>query len=532
MARSDDVGGSGNSGPPAFWLTSGTAFGPAANVVPFQGDFNGDGLTDLAYYNLSTATWYMDESKQGVVTSFPLGNAANTNVPVVGYFDPNLPEEAAIYTIVNGQGTWSINTANAGVRTVAFGSAGDIPVPGDYTGVGYDEVAVYRPSTGQFFVLIPTPGGAKTEIVSLPAGTPDLSSLVPVPGNYDPYDSTATTFTGTLTAGSPSVTNLTSMAGLVVGQAVTGAGIPAGTTIQIINGSNGTVTLSANVTASGPESLTASGYVENTEPAWFDPKTGAYTIQGPNGAYTVSNGFQQGDIPVPADYAGKGSTQPVVFRPSTGQFIASSGTGGTVIATFAQASGNVPLAAPLSYRTPADPPATTSTSTGTTGTSTGTTSTSTGSSGSSGSGSTSTSVGTTGSSTGSGSGTTSGVTTGTGTSTSTGTSSSSGGTSGTQPAQLPTSSGTTTKSHKVVHKKAVPHPKPVVHAKKPVKPTTKKAAAHPKPKPQVHVVKHAAPKVTKVSTSSTSAEKRAHVVDLALQDIHVNLLKSSSTEGV
>ena len=45
-----------------------------ASVVPFQGDFDGDGLTDLAYYNLSTATWTLDDSStyaaQGAVT-FP-----------------------------------------------------------------------------------------------------------------------------------------------------------------------------------------------------------------------------------------------------------------------------------------------------------------------------------------------------------------------------------------------------------------------------------------------------------------------------
>ena len=57
---------------------------------------------------------------------------------------------------------------------------------------------------------------------------------------------------------------------------------------------------------SGLQSFTASEWVENTEAAWYDPKTGAYTIQGPNGAYTVSSGFQAGDIPVPADYAGNG----------------------------------------------------------------------------------------------------------------------------------------------------------------------------------------------------------------------------------
>jgi hypothetical protein len=74
-----------------------------------------------------------------------------------------------------------------------------------------------------------------------------------------------------------------------------------------------------------------------------------------------------------------------------------------------------------------------------------------------------------------------------------------------------------------------PAPKPS-HAKKPVKHVTKKATPHAKPKPkvQVHVVSHPAHKVVKVSTSSAAAQKHAHVVDLALQDIHVNLLRKKS----
>jgi hypothetical protein len=40
------------------------------------------------------------------------------------------------------------------------------------------------------------------------------------------------------------------------------------------------------------------------------------------------------------------------------------------------------------------------------------------------------------------------------------------------------------------------------------------------------------PKVTKAITSSasSSAQSRAHVIDLALEDIHVNLLRSSSAK--
>ena len=87
----------------------------------------------------------------------------------------------------------------------------------------------------------------------------------------------------------------------------------------------------------------------------YDPVTGVFTILGPGSTtYTVS-GFLPGDIPAPADYLGNGSTQPVVFRPTTGQFV---GAGGAIIATFGQ-SGDIPLAAPLSYRMPSSDPPTT-----------------------------------------------------------------------------------------------------------------------------------------------------------------------------
>jgi hypothetical protein len=83
----------------------------------------------------------------------------------------------------------------------------------------------------------------------------------------------------------------------------------------------------------------------------------------------------------------------------------------------------------------------------------------------------------------------------------------------------------------VTHKKKVAHPAPKPsHAKKPAVHVTKKAAAHAKPKPKVavHVVNHSAKNVVKVSTASTSAQKHAHIVDLALQDLHVNLLRKTS----
>ena len=190
--------------PAPFWFTSGTAFGPS-NATPFQGDFDGDGYTDLAYYLPSTATWYMDDSQSNIITSFTLGTP-NVSMPVVGYFNASGPEEAAVFT----NGVWTI----ANGRNVTFGQAGDIPVPGDYTGVGFDELAVYRPSTGQFLVQVP--GTTTPDVISIPGiggGTPD----VPVPGNYNPYKSTPTVLTGALASGS-AVVGISNTTGLIVGK--------------------------------------------------------------------------------------------------------------------------------------------------------------------------------------------------------------------------------------------------------------------------------------------------------------------------
>ena len=336
----------GNTSPPSNTLT--------VTIVSVASDYNGDGYSDPALYSRNTTTnqgqWLVQattppagasssnlvhersrlrpgqrcsipgrlrrrrQDRPGVlpaqhcnleggrfacvgISSFTLGTP-NSSIPVVGYFDANGPDEMAVFTIVNGQGVWSIASAIS-PRTVTFGQTGDIPEPGNYDGLGYDQIAVYRPSTGQFLVLEPN---GTTETLNLGVGgSADLSSLVPVPGAYDNQ---------------------------------------------------------AYFTSNQPQ---------RTEAAVYDPIAGVFTILGPGSStYTVS-GFLPGDIPAPADYLGNGSTQPVVFRPSTGQFI---GAGGAIIATFGQ-SGDIPLAAPLSYRMPSsDPPIDRDryTGTGTTGT--------------------------------------------------------------------------------------------------------------------------------------------------------------------
>lgn len=66
-------------------------------------------------------------------------------------------------------------------------------------------------------------------------------------GNYD-----AGTFAGTLTSGSPTITLATVPADMVANGDLSGTGIPAGTTILSFNAGLGTVTMSANASASVP----------------------------------------------------------------------------------------------------------------------------------------------------------------------------------------------------------------------------------------------------------------------------------------
>ncbi len=62
-------------------------------------------------------------------------------------------------------------------------------------------------------------------------------------------DTIASTFTGDLTSGSTTIANVSSESGLVVGQSITGAGIPAGTTIATVGTTTLTLSQAATATA-------------------------------------------------------------------------------------------------------------------------------------------------------------------------------------------------------------------------------------------------------------------------------------------
>ncbi len=59
-----------------------------------------------------------------------------------------------------------------------FGNSADKAVPGDYTGDGKSDVAIWRPSTGEWFIL----RSEDATFYSFPFGA---NGDAPVPGDYD-----------------------------------------------------------------------------------------------------------------------------------------------------------------------------------------------------------------------------------------------------------------------------------------------------------------------------------------------------------
>ena len=224
--------------------------------------------------------------------------------PVPGTYLNNGKTDVAVYRASTGQ--WFIDGDS---QPISFGGAGmDVPEPGNYTGVGHDEIAVYRPSTAQWFVLQPNGVGEKLATFG-GAGMDD-----PVPGDYDNLGHTE------VAVYRPSTAQWFVLGANGVGRKLVTFGAP-------------------NTDEAVPGDYDGVGY---TEPAVYRPSTGQWFVYGPNGGHLIATMGGPNDIPMPGDYDGVGHDEPAVYRPSTGQWFID-GPNGVRVVSFGVGNLDLPI---------------------------------------------------------------------------------------------------------------------------------------------------------------------------------------------
>jgi beta-glucosidase-like glycosyl hydrolase len=203
-------------------------------------------------------------------------------------------------------GTWFLLD---GRRTVQWGNTGDIPVPGDYNGDGRADLAVWRPSTGAWYVRgLPTVLWGRAGDIPVPAdyngdGRADLAVWRPSTGTWFLLDGRRTVQWGR--AGDipvPADYDGDGRADLAVWRPANGYWYVRGLeTVQW--GTNQAIPVPGDYTGDGRTDLTV-----------WRPATGYWFVRG---TPTVIWG-RPGDIPVPGDYNKDGRTDRTVWRPSSG----------------------------------------------------------------------------------------------------------------------------------------------------------------------------------------------------------------------
>jgi hypothetical protein len=146
--------------------------------VPVPGNYDNVGHAELALYRPSTGQWFISDAAANPssvtrVITFGLGG---NYVPVPGAYDAtagNPSIELAVFNTATGR--WFVD--DTAQRSYQF-NPGDIPAPGDYLGTGVTEPAVYRPSTDQWWVVLP---GATTPTL---LGTFGTQNDIPIDAPY------------------------------------------------------------------------------------------------------------------------------------------------------------------------------------------------------------------------------------------------------------------------------------------------------------------------------------------------------------
>jgi FG-GAP-like repeat len=117
-------------------------------------DFDATGNTDYSFWNPATGDWswranpYDNETNQSETVNWGLGSLGD--IPAPGDYDGDGITDRAVFR--SSTGYWYVRRSSDLVWfTLPFGSPGDIPVAADYDGDTITDIAVWRPSDGNWY---------------------------------------------------------------------------------------------------------------------------------------------------------------------------------------------------------------------------------------------------------------------------------------------------------------------------------------------------------------------------------------------
>lgn len=155
------------------------------SVYPLAGDWNGDGVDTLGWFDLDTGTWYLRNANApgGADLQFVFG-AGTGRFPVVGDWDGDGIDTAGLYYPATGQ--WLLrnrNSAGPPDATIQYGApnVAQVPVAGDWNGDGIDTIGIFYTGTAVWDLRNSNSGGAPHIKVVYGA----TSGVFPVVGDWN-----------------------------------------------------------------------------------------------------------------------------------------------------------------------------------------------------------------------------------------------------------------------------------------------------------------------------------------------------------